>query len=345
MYTRKIVRLRLSVILRRRIDLTKKTRAIRIWFLWFFIRRAEFDALNSNRYNSIMEAVLIIVAIVSVICFVIGLIKPTFFSFLFRSHTCRLIIGPTFFLIAVVSLILVGVFYGNNSNKNSNNNSNTKSAEKPTVKEMKNWSGYVKYGLENSMTSVSGDWTVPSVQPSSKIQTASNWIGIGGYATTGLIQIATQSIAGPSGGTPGTLYDAVWECLPNPSVLITDFKINAGDKISASIKKTDALWTMSLKNNNTGQTFEKTTACATDGSTAEWVLEKPPIGVQTSFKLDIMPSFSPTTFSSLLVNGSVPGWSNMIEVRLEDDNNQIIASPNETLSQNGQEFTIQDVRK
>lgn len=291
-----------------------------------------------------MEAVLTITGIASIICLVIGLIKPTLFSFLFRSHSNRLIIAPTFFMVALVSFMLIGVFYGNNSNSN-NSNASTSSAEKPPVKEMANWSGYLKYGQENTMTSVSGDWTVTTVQPTSKIQTASNWIGIGGYATTGLVQIATQSITGQSDGKPSTLYDAVWECLPNPSVLIPDVKINAEDKISASIHKTDAGWAMSLKNNNTGQTFEKTTVCQTDGSTAEWILEKPPIGVQASFKLDIMPSFSPTIFSNLLVNGSAPGWSNMIELRLKDDNNKIIASPNSTLSQNGQEFTVQDSRK
>lgn len=290
-----------------------------------------------------MEIFFIVFLFIALLCLIVGLIKPTLFIWLLRSHASRGVVGLIFGGLCIISFVAIGVI-ATVKNAKENSGTATTSEEKPAIKEMSNWSGYIKYGQQDTITSVSGDWIVPSVQPSDKIQTAASWIGIGGYATQGLIQIATQSIAGLKDGVPGTLYDAVWECLPNPSVPIPDFNVNAGDKVSASIKKIDAGWALSLKNNNTERVFEGTSVCVTDGSTAEWILENPPMGVQASFKSEIMPKASPIIFSNILVNGLAPGKSNMIEIIMKDSNGQIVASPNSSLNKSGQEFTVRDVR-
>ena len=74
--------------------------------------------------------------------------------------------------------------------------------------ESTNWSGYVDTG--STFTGVSGEWTVPAVQPSVPLAASSQWIGIDGATNSSLIQTGTSSIT----QNGATQYFAWYEILP-----------------------------------------------------------------------------------------------------------------------------------
>lgn len=200
-------------------------------------------------------------------------------------------------------------------------------------------------GAADSMTSVSGEWTVPEVQPSPSIAASACWVGIGGNGNRKLIQIGTDSVAGPHDGTSSTLYDAFWEVLPDPGVHIATVQVNAGDTIQASIRMiAKGSWSMTLKNVTNRQEFSQMVAYDPDQTTAEWIFEDVAKAGEQGTQGTLPKLTKPFTFKNLSANGIAPGKAPspfQLYQLVMTNGATTLASPS-YLAKNGQEFTIQE---
>jgi hypothetical protein len=153
-----------------------------------------------------------------------------------------------------------------------------------------NWAGYVAPGT--GVTTVTGQWTVPSVGllPGA----AATWVGIGGFGTKDLIQTGTQEIStllDPVAG--GFEYAAWYELLPNSPVYV--FGVSPGDHMQATVSDqggscsdspdagtvgtTTNNWSITITDTTSGQSFSHTLCYSSSFSSAEWIHEAPSVVV------------------------------------------------------------------
>ena len=168
-----------------------------------------------------------------------------------------------------------------------------------------NWSGYIRAGsTAGPFTSVSGSWTVPTVDPAQDGY-SSTWVGIDG-ATSGdqyLIQTGTE--ADVVNGRAG--YQAWWEVITPadeaPETVFTGLTVHPGDSISASVSQAaSGRWTMRLRDNTTGHSASHTVAFAGPGTSAEWIQED----TDVDGSISPAPDWGSVTFRRLLLNHTSP---------------------------------------
>ena len=150
-----------------------------------------------------------------------------------------------------------------------------------------NWSGYaVTPG--SGITGVSSTFTVPSaglLPPGF----AATWAGIGGYNSTDLIQAGVGENSLITNPITGPQYYAWYELLPNAETPISgctgdpSCTVNPGDSVTVNIQETSTgsgQWAITLT--DAGHwSWTHTVAYASSGSSAEWILEAPTVGLQT----------------------------------------------------------------
>jgi len=133
-----------------------------------------------------------------------------------------------------------------------------------------NWSGYAVLG--SSFTSAKGSWTVPTATCGTGYQFASFWVGLDGYYSDTVEQTGTDSDC--DGANPS--YYAWYEFYPHASFNIASLTIKPGDQISASVVYSGAAFTITIKNETSGESFSKTSLVAgAKRSSAEWIAEAP----------------------------------------------------------------------
>ncbi len=161
-----------------------------------------------------------------------------------------------------------------------------------------NWSGYAITGT--TYHSITGSWVVPKVSSNRGKEYSSSWIGIDGFNNSDLIQTGTEQDASSNGSTN---YYAWWEILPASETTISSMTIHPGDHMSASIVNNgNGTWTISLKDNSTGQSFTTTQAYSGPAQSAEWIEEAPEVGGHIS----TLANYGETTFNPGTVNGGNP---------------------------------------
>jgi len=198
-----------------------------------------------------------------------------------------------------------------------------------------NWSGYNKGVLETGtpVSSITGQWVVPTATQHTKGQDeySSSWIGIGGgcldtscLATDStLIQAGTeQDVA--ANGTPS--YSTWFELIPAPSIS-TPLAVKAGDVVAAAITSTvPGVWTISLNNKTTGQSWSQTVPYSSTEATAEWI-EETPLLIGTDAGFSALPNLGTVTFSGATVNGANAALNPAEAMQLVDANGNPIATP------------------
>jgi hypothetical protein len=170
-----------------------------------------------------------------------------------------------------------------------------------------NWAGYAVPA--SNVTSVSGEFVVPTVELGTPGFVA-EWVGIGGYNSSDLIQAGI----GQDAYAPGlaTDYYAWWEVLPASETVIPNKPVAPGDHVTVTITNTSGnAWTIDMADTTQGWTFHKSLTYASTNSSAEWIVEAPSVaGVQT-----IPPRISPAVFdgqNTATINGVtkvVGGWN------------------------------------
>jgi len=195
-----------------------------------------------------------------------------------------------------------------------------------------NWSGYVANG--GTYTSVTGTWIVPQVGATTTGADAT-WVGIGGVSGTDLIQAGTQATV--SGGSVS--YDAWIEMLPQSSRTIS-LNVTAGDSVTVSItEQSSGQWLISMTNNTTKSSYQRTVTYASSRSSAEWVQEAPSSG-RGIIPLD---DFGTVRFTdgSAVRDGKTMGLSALgaTPVAMINRSGQAIAQPS-TIGPDGSSFAV-----
>lgn len=184
-----------------------------------------------------------------------------------------------------------------------------------------NWSGYVAAGSSASgpskFRSVSGSWVVPSVHCNSGRGYASFWVGLGGSGQArALEQTGTEASCSASGTAS---YSAWYELVPAAPVTV-NMAVKPGDTMSGKVTVNGSDVTVSLSNQTTGASFNRTlTMSDPDVSSAEWIAESPSACQQGTSGCTTLPlaDFGTVRFShasATTVDGhtgtiSDPSWS------------------------------------
>jgi hypothetical protein len=139
-----------------------------------------------------------------------------------------------------------------------------------------NWSGYAQSTkTDGTFTSVKDYWTVPTVTTKAGDQYSSDWVGIGGFSDSTLVQDGTE--ADNIGGT--VKYDAWTEILPASEVVIPGLVINPGDSMEGLVQETKAgTWKMTVFDLTTKKSGGRTVKYNSPGLSVEAIHERPEVG-------------------------------------------------------------------
>jgi hypothetical protein len=216
-----------------------------------------------------------------------------------------------------------------------------------------NWSGYaLSTGSTGTYTSASITWTVPTVtyinygssNPDS-YESSSSWVGIGGFASSDLIQLGTEQYITSTGSTT---YQPWYEILPaSEKILPSQYTVSPGDAMSASLSCTsnctannsNTTWALSMTDSTKGWTFSKDLTYESCLCSAEWIQEAPKYNVVVA-----MPNYGTTPFSNLTVNGGNPGLSLSADGIILQDNEGGYSTPCQAFNGNqvgnGNQFVV-----
>jgi hypothetical protein len=192
-----------------------------------------------------------------------------------------------------------------------------------------NWSGYAQVSAtENTFTEVTDTFVVPTVDPLSKgTQYAADWVGIGGYNDTTLVQTGIQTVVRTRKHETTVTYDAWTEHLPKPEEPLTNLTISAGDTVTATVKETGTdTWLMEVSDITTGQSQSVTVDYDSSGESAEAIHERPCIKSPChAVDLAHLAQTANVTFGPGFYSTSPPGQSPVLQPLLD-------AWPNLTLN-------------
>ncbi|MHB8681186.1 MAG: G1 family glutamic endopeptidase [Acidimicrobiales bacterium] len=157
-----------------------------------------------------------------------------------------------------------------------------------------NWSGYAQSGPSGTFQSVVDTWTVPTVTSTSGDQYAADWVGIGGYSDSTLIQAGTS--AQFVNGTPQ--YYAWTEVLPQAERQLTSLVIKPGDRIRTTVKFASGKWHMTVSDLTAGATAGRTLAYNSSESSVEAIHERPCVSGNCNSTSDLgaLAATGPVTF-------------------------------------------------
>jgi hypothetical protein len=202
-----------------------------------------------------------------------------------------------------------------------------------------NWFGYNQGTLEQGsklFTSITGDWTVPTVtqHTAGQAEASSDWIGIGGgcidagctATDSTLIQTGTEQDVDATGTAS---YSAWWELVPAPSLTISNMTVSPGDHMHASLSEVvpdSNVWTISIQDVTRGESFSQTVPYPSTHATAEWI-EETPLEIGTNAGFASLPNLSNPGWTSATVNGASAGLKSSEAMDLIDSNSNVIGAP------------------
>ena len=203
------------------------------------------------------------------------------------------------------------------------------------------WSGYLAGSdVQNRspvVSSVSGSWVVPGVNPSENMTFSGIWVGIGGYGEETLIQTGTEQEY--YNGKP--VYYAWYELLPDYLVKIPQIHVQPGDKMTASISllnEAEDIWSIKISDVTRGTHFEKTVVYNSSRLSAEWIVERPKVNGTVSTLAD----FETATFTdcTATINGVTGVIGNFSYARLvmHDEDTPLVSVSLLTSDESG--FTV-----
>jgi hypothetical protein len=185
---------------------------------------------------------------------------------------------------------------------------------------------------------VSGTWIIPSVSVSENDTFSSNWVGIGGYGETSLIQAGTEHQC-----VDGQLeYFAWYELLPRTITRIHTLNIYPGDKITTNITLLDYddnSWLITLEDHTRGTLFQKTVTYNSSMKCVEWIVERPTV----EGKISTLADFGTTTLTNCTatingVTGAIADFLYTPVVMVDSDENDLVSTS--PLSSDGASFSV-----
>ena len=205
----------------------------------------------------------------------------------------------------------------NEPHRNGSNGSTTTPPTTTSATASSNWSGYAVSG---GFSQAAGQWTVPSIVANNGTY-ASNWVGVGGFGTSSLIQTGTTEE-----DYNGTLYYFAWyEIVPsNPNTETFVFYVNPGDRMSGQVHfVSTGVWNISITDNTTGQSYNHNFGYSGATNSAEWIDEAPggPNGVLP------LANYGTDPFAGAQANGGNPGLNTNEEVYIPNLSTPSAPSP------------------
>jgi hypothetical protein len=202
-----------------------------------------------------------------------------------------------------------------------------------------NWFGYQQGSVEQGgklFSSITGNWTVPAATQHTpgQAEDSADWIGIGGGCVDSgcaagdatLIQTGTeQDVA--SNGTAS--YDAWYELVPAPELVISGMTVAPGDQMHAAISQLATgvdVWKITLQDLTRGETYSTTVPYSSTMDTAEWI-EETPLMIGTNAGFAALPNLTNPAFNSATVNGTNPHLTTSEEMQLTDSSGNVIGTP------------------
>ncbi len=200
-----------------------------------------------------------------------------------------------------------------------------------------NWSGYGLGSLTTGSTygQISGTWIVPKAaqKVAGQQESSATWIGIGGGCADSscaitdetLIQAGTEQDVSASGRAS---YSSWYELLPLPAVT-TSLAVSPGNAMAIDISQSiPEVWTISMKNLSTGQSFSTTLPYPSTMLTAEWI-EESPVVISTSGSSGILPipNLGTVQFGNSRVNSSLPRFQPGQRIELVSASGNVEALP------------------
>lgn len=218
-----------------------------------------------------------------------------------------------------------------------------------------NWSGYkVEPNLGSAFTKISGDFFVPNVSSSTVDSYECSWVGLGGWNSTHLIQAGTESDLTTHWYGNTTNYYVWTEQLPDQPTeqKVSNFPVSPGDQMYVHIEyathvdgsgNTVGNTTFYIENlTQSNYTYWVTSSVNAindyDGSTAEWVDERPTVGGS----LPNLAKFGSVNWTNLYaatpsVSSKLGDWGR--DQIVMENGSTVLASPNADYNYNNNSFT------
>jgi hypothetical protein len=198
-----------------------------------------------------------------------------------------------------------------------------------------NWSGYAD--TSTTFSTVTGNWTEPSVSCTSRTSLAAFWVGIDGFTSGSVEQDGT--LAECSGGS--AFYFTWWEMYPTNAIQVVGSSVQPGDSISASVVRSGTSYTLKVTDSTrSGNSFTTTQSCSgCANSSAEWIAEAPS-GSRGVYPLS---DFHSWTLSGATVNSGVISSYADDEITMVDSSGRVKAQPG-ALNGSGNGFSVTWVR-
>ena len=124
-------------------------------------------------------------------------------------------------------------------------------------------------------------------------------------------------------------YDAWYEVIPAPALVITSMTVQPGDQMHASISQAAAgvdLWTVTIKDVTRNESYSTTLPYPSTMDTAEWI-EETPLQIGTNAGFSALPNLTDPAFNSATVNGANPHLTTSEEMQLTDSSGNVIGTP------------------
>lgn len=154
-----------------------------------------------------------------------------------------------------------------------------------------NWSGYAAQG--SGFSSVTSQWTEPSVSCNSTDDLFAPWVGIDGYGSATVEQTGVATDC--SSGSPE--YAGWYEMYPAAPVYYSN-AVAAGDHITATVTRSGVNYTLTLSDDTRGWTKTTNQTLTATNASVEVIIESPTAAY---------PNFGAVNFSNSLVDGSTLG--------------------------------------
>ncbi|MHB1854596.1 MAG: G1 family glutamic endopeptidase [Acidimicrobiales bacterium] len=159
-----------------------------------------------------------------------------------------------------------------------------------------NWSGYA--AIDGHYTAIAGTFQVPSLGSAQSGSYMGEWVGIDGWGSSTVIQAGIDEQPNPA--NPQEFFiQPWWEVFPAAANPITTMTVAPGDSITVSIGQvTSGIWSITMTDTTTGQTFQIDPAYNGLGASAEWIVEAPGIPTYP------LAAYTTTGFSQLQLAGT-----------------------------------------
>ena len=182
-----------------------------------------------------------------------------------------------------------------------------------------NWSGQLVTGT--TFSAVSGDWTVPPVEPTTTLEESGTWIGVDGgtpASSSSILQTGTAQLT--EDGL--TAYYAWYEQYPRAPVTLGS--VSPGDHMVASVSyNTATTWKLSIKDVTSGITFfSGSLAYNGPGDSAEWIEELP---TASSGPQPYLTNFGSVEFTHVNDTAAHPASALMTPIEMVDGVGNVIS--------------------